>query len=182
MRNLRAFLAVAESLSFTQAAVDLGTTQPSLTRSVRRLEEAMNVQLLNRTTRSVTLSEAGLRLRDELRELLPRMESALHPSCDHSVLRLGFTWLFPDGWTRRAIARFEEESGTCVVLVRRDDRFAGVDVGHAHVSLLRRQPTASGLRAVRLAEEARWRPSPTPRRWPGARACTGPNSPTTRWW
>jgi DNA-binding transcriptional LysR family regulator len=155
IRHLRAFLAVSESLSFTQAAAMLGTTQPSLTRSVSRLEQAMNVRLLDRTTRSVRLSHAGHDLRAELRELLPRLEAALSCPSDVSVLRLGFTWLLPDGWVQDAMSRFEAETGVRVSPVRKDERLAGVDHGLVDVALLRIHPAARGMRVVRLGEEDR---------------------------
>src|SRR5690242_8597404 len=106
MRHLRAFLVLAEHLSFTRAAASLHTTQPSLTRSIHRLEEALGAQLFHRTTRTVRLSESGALLREELRELLPRLESALSPQHDIQTLRIGFSWLFPDELLQDAIVGF----------------------------------------------------------------------------
>ncbi|RYE86709.1 MAG: LysR family transcriptional regulator, partial [Hyphomicrobiales bacterium] len=62
INDLVAFLAVAASRSFTQAAARLGVSQSSLSRTIRRLEEQIGVRLLTRTTRSVSLTEAGQRL------------------------------------------------------------------------------------------------------------------------
>lgn len=60
--DLNAFLAVAKDASFTRAAARLGTSQPSLSHAVRRLEERLGVRLLTRTTRNVALTDAGERL------------------------------------------------------------------------------------------------------------------------
>jgi DNA-binding transcriptional LysR family regulator len=60
--DLLAFLAVARERSFTRAAARLGISQPTLSETVRRLEERLGVRLLNRTTRSVTPTQAGERL------------------------------------------------------------------------------------------------------------------------
>lgn len=57
--DLLAFLVVAEERSFTRAATKAGTSQPSLSFAIRRLEERMGVKLLTRTTRKVTPTEAG---------------------------------------------------------------------------------------------------------------------------
>src|ERR1044072_2272186 len=57
-----AFVAVARAGSFTRAAIELGVTQPALSKSMRILEERLGVRLLNRTTRSVAPTEAGERL------------------------------------------------------------------------------------------------------------------------
>jgi DNA-binding transcriptional LysR family regulator len=153
IRHLRSFLALAEHLSFTQAAVSLRTSQPSLTRCIHRLEESLGVRLFHRTTRSVRLSEAGLRLREELRVLVPRLESALSLPADISTLRMGFAWLFPDELLDGAVIRFEKTFGVTVELVRRDVRNAGLDDGDVQLAVLRGRRPARGLRSVLLAEE-----------------------------
>ena len=60
--DLIAFLAVARERSFTRAAARLGLTPSALSHTLRGLEERLGVRLLNRTTRSVTPTEAGERL------------------------------------------------------------------------------------------------------------------------
>ncbi|QPB23641.1 LysR family transcriptional regulator [Rhizobium sp. 007] len=65
--DLVAFLAVAEERSFTRAAAQLGTSQSSLSHTVRRLEERMGVRLLTRTTRNVSPTDAGEQLAETLR-------------------------------------------------------------------------------------------------------------------
>lgn len=62
LTELTAFVAVAEHLSFTKAAVQVGIALPTMSQTVRSLEERLGVRLFNRTTRSVALTEAGERL------------------------------------------------------------------------------------------------------------------------
>lgn len=69
--ELQAFVAVATDLSFTRAAARLGIGHSSLSRTIRNLEEQIGVRLLTRTTRSVSLTEAGERL---LGKIGPRLE------------------------------------------------------------------------------------------------------------
>lgn len=57
--QLRAFIAVAEALSFSRAAESLGVSASALSQTIRAFEARIGVRLLNRTTRSVSLSEAG---------------------------------------------------------------------------------------------------------------------------
>jgi DNA-binding transcriptional LysR family regulator len=63
LADLTAFVAVADRLSFRAAASQLGVTPSALSHSMRQLEERLGVHLLHRTTRSVSLTEAGRRLR-----------------------------------------------------------------------------------------------------------------------
>jgi DNA-binding transcriptional LysR family regulator len=65
------FLAVAEERSFTKAAAKLGTSQSTLSHTIKQLEARLGMRLLTRTTRSVSPTEVGQRL---LHSLAPRIE------------------------------------------------------------------------------------------------------------
>jgi DNA-binding transcriptional LysR family regulator len=75
--ELSAFVVVAEHASFSRAAERLGLSTATLSQSVRALEEHLGVRLLNRTTRSVALTEAGERLLGQLRPLLDGFDAAV---------------------------------------------------------------------------------------------------------
>lgn len=75
--KLRAFIAVAEALSYTGAAEALGITNSALSRMVRLLEERIGVRLIHRTTRSVVLTEAGDRLFHRVKAAIAELESAV---------------------------------------------------------------------------------------------------------
>ncbi len=70
LNDLTAFVAVAETRSFTQAAKRLGISQSAISHAMRGLEERLGVRLLARTTRSVTPTQAGERL---LASVAPRL-------------------------------------------------------------------------------------------------------------
>ena len=79
--DLIAFLTVARERSFTKAAAQMGISQPALSRTIRKLETRLGVQLLTRSTRSVAPTEAGERLMttigphfDGIEEGLTKME------------------------------------------------------------------------------------------------------------
>jgi DNA-binding transcriptional LysR family regulator len=75
--QLTAFVAVAEHRSFTKAASHLGITTPSLSYAIRSLEEQFGVRLLNRTTRSVALTDAGEQLLGHLSPVLEGVDRAI---------------------------------------------------------------------------------------------------------
>lgn len=71
LNDIAAFITVARERNFTRAAAQLGVSQSALSRTVRALEGRLNAPLLVRTTRSVSLTEAGERL---VASLAPRLE------------------------------------------------------------------------------------------------------------
>ncbi len=77
LNDLGAFAAVARTRSFRGAATVRGVAASSLSEAVRRLEARLGVRLLNRTTRSVTPTEAGQRLLERLAPALGEVAAAL---------------------------------------------------------------------------------------------------------
>ena len=77
LADLNAFVAVANHLSFRAAAAQLGVTPSALSHSMRQLEERLGARLLHRTTRSVSLTDAGRRLIERLRPAIDQISGAL---------------------------------------------------------------------------------------------------------
>jgi DNA-binding transcriptional LysR family regulator len=71
LAQIRSFVAIAKSGSFTRAAHAVHLSQPALTVQIRQLEQALNVKVLDRNTRSVRLTRVG-------EELVPVLERLLH--------------------------------------------------------------------------------------------------------
>lgn len=75
--QLRAFVAVAAALNFSRAAESLGVSSSALSQTVRALEERVGVSLFNRTTRSVSLTQAGAQLLERVRPAVEALTQAL---------------------------------------------------------------------------------------------------------
>jgi DNA-binding transcriptional LysR family regulator len=74
--EMTAFVAIAERRSFAKAATHLGVARSTLSQNIRTLEERLRVRLLNRTTRSVSLTEAGEQLLARVRPALGELAAA----------------------------------------------------------------------------------------------------------
>ena len=97
LNELTAFAAVARLRSFRKAAVERGVSASALSHALRALEERLGVRLLNRTTRSVTPTEAG-------RQLLARLEPAMREITD-ALLDLSTLQQEPAGKLRLNVPR-----------------------------------------------------------------------------
>jgi DNA-binding transcriptional LysR family regulator len=75
-QELGTFVRVAETSSFSRTAREFGTTQPSISRTIATLEARLGVKLFLRTTRRITLTDAGTVLLDRTRHILPEIEEA----------------------------------------------------------------------------------------------------------
>lgn len=87
--ELETFITVSNLGSFRRAAERLGVSQPSVTGRVQRLENVLGVKLLNRTTRRVTTTEAGERLRLRAEHTVTELRSLVQEFRDEATLRRG---------------------------------------------------------------------------------------------
>lgn len=75
--EMNAFVAVADHGNFTRAATHLDVSTTTVSQTIRAFEDRLGVRLLNRTTRSVSLTEPGEQLLERLRPLLVGIEEAV---------------------------------------------------------------------------------------------------------
>ena len=96
LKQLRYFLAISELKSLTAAAERLNVTQPALGQQMRKLEASLGVQLIERHSRGVQLTAAGLRLKSHAADILTRVAQATTDvrrfiTLPSGIVRLGVT-------------------------------------------------------------------------------------------
>jgi LysR family transcriptional regulator, carnitine catabolism transcriptional activator len=109
--DLEAFLAVAETGSFSRSAAALGLSQPAVSARIKHLEQVLGVTLFHRTSRRVAISESGERLRIriertmvDLRGLLQEFDAETH--LRKGRVRIGASPSIASSFLPEAIARF----------------------------------------------------------------------------
>lgn len=135
---LHVFLAVAELRSFQEASRRLGVTRSAVSQSMRRLEDGLGVALVHRSSRSVTLTEAGTRLYGQIATPLATINGALEEIDEggppRGLLRVAATSIAESFLSGPLIAAFAEAYPhvTLDVTVTDDDTdivAAGFDAG-----------------------------------------------------
>ena len=116
LRLLRYFLAVMEELHFGRAAQRLHMSQPPVSQAVRKLEEQLGVDLLERTSRGVVPTEAGRAFAKEARRVLTGVDLAIaearRAGGADSTLRIGSVLHFPLPPLYRFVRALEDVSLT----------------------------------------------------------------------
>jgi DNA-binding transcriptional LysR family regulator len=160
IRELRAFVAVAEEGSMSGAARRLHLSQSALSQTIQSLEHQLGVQLLRRHSTGVTVTDPGTVLLREARTLLGQHDRALAAVTGQAVpsgLRVGVPLELPGDILPRAVAEVTATFPGVQVDVRHASsaaQFAALEAGELDVALVRECPVGPGYDAVLAAEEA----------------------------
>ncbi len=160
LRHLRYFVAVAEELNFTRAAERLHIAQQALSTAIRQLEERIGAQLVERTTRRVTLTPAGLALLDSARALLAGADEAVaaarEAAGERPTLTLGIVASITHAHMGRGLELFAERRPDVEVQVRFGDLLdpsGGLRGGEADLALVYGPFDTTGLELVHLWDD-----------------------------
>jgi DNA-binding transcriptional LysR family regulator len=159
LRHLRAFAAVAQERNFTRAAERLHLAQQAVSKSVAQLERELGVELLERTSRDVRLTDAGRALLDDGEKILAAADAAFARAREHGRglagrVAIGVTPAVGQGVVDGAARRLREGAPGLSVALRelRPGEIASALRGRqADVVLARTAPGDPGLDVVALA-------------------------------
>jgi DNA-binding transcriptional LysR family regulator len=154
--DIPVFLAVAEHRSLSKAARHLGRSLQSVSRSLALLERSIGVPLVLRTTRSCTLTEAGLAFRDRVAPAITDLRQAWDAasrlsSAATGTLRVGAPVLFAPAYVVPVVARYMELHPRVEVELVLDDAFADMQAGGLDVAVRIGDPVHENLKQRRLA-------------------------------
>lgn len=158
--RLNAFVAVAERGSFVKAANLLGLSTSTISHSVRTLEEFLGVRLLNRTTRSVALTDAGGRLLERIQPALRELRGAIEDlhtfkEVPAGPLRLSVSSLALSMVVAPALHRFLAAYPAITVDVAVNDDAADLVDGTVHAGIRGPSRIPQDMVAVRLTPPSR---------------------------
>lgn len=120
LKLVSVFLAVAEAKSFRGAAERLGVTHSAVSQAIRRMEDRMGVALIQRTTRSVSLTEAGVQLHERVAPAIAEVQLALEHTRDRDAQ--------PAGLLRLAVSSIAERFISGPLLASFAHAYPGVQV------------------------------------------------------
>jgi DNA-binding transcriptional LysR family regulator len=152
LRHLRCLVAIADTGGFTGAATELGVTQPSVSRALAALEDALGVRLLRRTSREVVLTAAGERVLARARRVLTEVEDlAREAHSGHGRLRLGHAWAALGEHTVELQRRWAEQHPDVTLhLVRTNSPTGGLAEGACDIAVVRTPSGAEHRDPARL--------------------------------
>ncbi|GAB5094339.1 LysR family transcriptional regulator [Caballeronia sp. LP006] len=160
LRHLRYFVAVAEERNFTRAAQRLNIAQPPLSRQIQQLEETLGVQLLERNSRPLKLTETGKFFYSHAAQLIAQtseLESMTRRVGNiERSLSVGFVGSTLYGMLPKIIRRFRDENPTVELSLHEMstmDQLRALKDGHIDVGFGRIRNEDANIRRVILREE-----------------------------
>lgn len=139
LRQLRCLVAIAEEGTLTDAAIALGVSQASVSRTLAGLETGLGVRLVRRTSRQATLTAVGQRVLAQARRVLAEADALVAAAtAGYARLRVGYAWSAIGRRTVPFQRRWPElHPATELTMVRINSPTAGLLEGEADVAIVR---------------------------------------------
>jgi DNA-binding transcriptional LysR family regulator len=163
LRHLRYFVTVAEEENVSRAALRLHVSQPSLSRQIRDLEDELGFLLLERTAKSIRLTEAGRTFLTESREVLRRVEKAVAAarrvaSGQSSEIHVGYSPMPTVKFLPQTIREFQRQLPQVKIILHdldTEEMLGGMRSGKLQLAFLVKplQPMLRGLKFEELARD-----------------------------
>jgi DNA-binding transcriptional LysR family regulator len=163
LRHLRSFAVLAEELHFARAAARLYVSQPALSQTIKQLEDATGLRLLERTTRRVELTAEGASLREDAMQVLAQFERMLEraqasAAGRRGTLRVGYIIGAAVDIVPQVLRAHAEQCPDVQVQTTEFDfsqPAAGLDDGRSDVAIVRPPIDVRGAQLLLLATEPR---------------------------
>jgi DNA-binding transcriptional LysR family regulator len=139
LRHLRCLVAIVDTGSFTDAAIELGVSQAAVSRGLLALEQILGVRLLHRTSRSVTATTAGVQVLARARHLLASADDLVREATTgHTRLRIGHAWSAMGRHTAEFQRRWHERYPDVELhLIRHNSATGGLAEGLCDLAVVR---------------------------------------------
>jgi DNA-binding transcriptional LysR family regulator len=139
LRHLRCLVAIIDSGTFTDAAIDLGISQAAVSRNLSALEQVLGVRLLHRTSRAIGLTAAGVRVLAQARHVLAAADNlVVEATTGHTRLRIGHAWSAMGRHTREFQRRWAAAYPAIELqLIRTNSATGGLAEGSCDIAVLR---------------------------------------------
>jgi DNA-binding transcriptional LysR family regulator len=158
LRHLRCLVAIVDTGSFTDAAIELGISQAAVSRTLLSLEAVLGVRLLHRTSRTVTPTTAGVQVLARDRHLLASADDLVREATTgHTRLRIGHAWSAMGRHTpefqRRWAARYPDVE---LRLIRTNSSTGGLAEGLCDLAVVRTPPDERRFASAVVGHERRY--------------------------
>ncbi|WP_407547973.1 LysR family transcriptional regulator [Streptomyces sp. Pv4-95] len=139
LRHLRCLVAIVDEGTFTDAAIELGTSQAAVSRTLIALERILGVRLLHRTSRTVTPTTAGVQVLARARHLLTEADQLVREATSgHTRLHIGHAWSAMGRHTAEFQRRWHDRYPDIVLhLIRHNTPTGGLAEGLCDLAVIR---------------------------------------------
>jgi len=158
LRHLRCLVAIVDSGTFTDAAIELGISQAAVSRNLIALEQVLGVRLMHRTSRTITMTTAGVHVLAQARQVLAAADDLVAgAAAGHTRLRVGHAWAAMGRHTREFQRRWAAAyPGVELRLIHTNSATGGLAEGLCDIAVLRTAVEGHRFASAVVGQERRY--------------------------